>query len=494
MFKRLYKSLEDHASNVAFCIDDNFYTYGELSAVVANIRTLIRENISRNEQITALVAHNDVETYASILALWFEGKAYLPLLPSNPQKRNENILRQANIKYALSSSAEENMENICFLHTKNISDNPVTEQPKDISDTAFAYILFTSGSTAVPKGVPVSRGNISAFVHAFDALDSGMTSRDKCLQMFDLTFDMSIIAFLTALLHGAAVYTLPPVKAKYAYAIKLMHENELTVAVMVPSVINYLSSYFDQIYCPAMRYNLFAGEALMKDTLIGWKKCIPNARIDNAYGPTETCIICSYYTIPSPPQQALSHNGLLSIGKPMKGTEMIIADENGQALPAESKGEVCISGKQVFSGYFKDEEKNKTVFFKRDNITCYRSGDMAFSNEEGYFFFLGRKDFQIKIDGYRIDLLEIEHHIRTITDNRYLVSVVSFAGNTNHGIGVAIKSEPFDTKELMEQLKLLLPKYMIPSRFVFLPEMPLNNNGKIDKQALQSLLETCRNK
>ena len=148
-FEQLYKSFETHSSRVAFCINDIFYTYKELWTVVAKIRALIRKNIDENEQIIGLIAHNDLETYASIIALWFEGKAYLSLLQTNPVERNKTIIQQANINTILSSHSNEKIENICFFNTTDISYNPIEEQPKEVPDNLPAYILFTDRKSVV---------------------------------------------------------------------------------------------------------------------------------------------------------------------------------------------------------------------------------------------------------------------------------------------------------------------------------------------------------
>lgn len=477
-----------HSSRRAFMIHEVEYTYREFQAAISKIRGLIRHEINSDEKLVALLVHDDLETYASILALWFEGKGYLPLKPDTPTARNHYILNEAGVCTMLNSRDSTDIENVNVLNTKNISCH-VGELPREVGSENIAYLLFTSGSTGLPKGVPITRGNLSAFVDAFEDLHFQISSEDRCLQMFDLTFDMSVFSIVTALLHGASLYTIPHGEIKYTYSYRLMEEHHLTIAIMVPSVINYLSPYFDEINLPDMRGVLFAGEALYENIAAGWAKCLPNARIENACGPTETTIICTSYTCHFNALLPVL-NGIVTIGKAMKNTEIFIGDEVGNPLPFGENGEIYIAGPQVFPGYINDEKRNQESFIDVNGKRFFKSGDMALMREDGIMLFTGRKDSQVQVDGYRVELAEIEYHVRENIPNTANAAVIPILNeHKNNVLYLVIESEEFEIKSFIGKLKLKLPPYMIPSQTFFMPHFPLNANGKTDRIAIKTWIE-----
>ena len=261
--------------------------------------------------------------------------------------------------------------------------------------------------------------------------DFEIGQQDKCLQMFDLTFDLSVMSYLVPLLKGACVYTVPGDKIKFGHIAELMEEQRLTIALMVPSILHYLRPYFEEIEFPDMRYSLFCGEALPLDLTDEWSKCVPNSKILNVYGPTEDTIFCTSYTFIRN-QVNKSYNGIVSIGKAMAGTDMIITDENNDILPSNKIGELCLSGRQLTPGYWNNDEKNKKTFFEiafKDKLTkFYKSGDLGYTDEDGDFFYMGRLDNQIKIQGFRVELSEIEFHCKKYLD-KYNAVALAFHNN-----------------------------------------------------------------
>ena len=179
----------------------------------------------------------------------------------------------------LDSSKETRYEGVKVTMTRQLSliDEPMAV-PCTADDSELAYILFTSGSTGRPKGVPITRGNVSAFVTAFRDLGFRLTADDRCLQMFDLTFDLSVQSYLLPLLNGACVYTISFDRIKYQAVFELLDDYHLTFTMMVPSVIHYLRPYLDELHIEELRYSLFAGEGLNLDDVDSWARSVPNAR------------------------------------------------------------------------------------------------------------------------------------------------------------------------------------------------------------------------
>jgi amino acid adenylation domain-containing protein len=480
------ESIGQYGEANAFFIDGNHYTYNYFANAVSAIRAELRRALTGDN--VGLVANDDVETYASILALWLEGCAYIPLHPLQPVERNNEIILQSHISLVLDSESKMNFPSVRKIFTSNLSFDKPDLQPKQISDDSIAYILFTSGSTGKPKGVPITRRNIGEFTKAFWDIGYTMDHTDRVLQPFDLTFDLSVMSYLMPLTKGACVYTVPHDQIKYNYIAGLLDDQSLTFALMVPSTIRYLRPYFDEINLPSLRYNLFCGEALPLDLITEWSKCIPNATIDNVYGPTEDTIFCSQYRFQRDTINK-SYNGVLSIGKSMTSGTMIVVDENNNRIAQGEQGELCLAGLQLTPGYWNNPEKNKQAFFT-DNSgeRFYRTGDICFEDANGDFMYCGRADSQVKVQGYRIELGEIEYHVRESLQGRNAVAVAFENGSGNTEIALFIEGELEDPRILMSDLKTKMPSYMEPSRIKSLPEFPLNSNGKVDRNKLKEFV------
>lgn len=489
-FQSLKNNLIRHEKRNAFFINNVFYSYSELAQSISNIRSIIKEKTNENEKIIGLITNDDLETYAAILALWFEGKAYVPLNPNVPNERNQKIINEAGIITIIDSSELTVFANFNTIESKKIKTVSLNLNPTESADNNLVYLLFTSGTTGKPKGVPISKENLEGFLSAFWHLNYDITEEDRFLQMFELTFDLSVMSFLIPLLSGSCIYLVPKDKIKYSYIIELMEEQELTVALMVPSMLYYLRPYFDEIDLPKMKYSLFCGEALSLDITQEWSKCLPNSKITNVYGPTEDTIFCTFYDYKKL-EPNKTYNGILSIGKSMLNNYSIIVDENNAILSAGKIGELCLGGVQLSSGYWKNEEKNQESFFYTNynnrHERFYKTGDLCKIDEFGDLLYLGRMDFQIKIQGYRVELSEIEYYAKEFLSkiNVVVLTIIDHLGNNE--VGMVIESKKFDSKELLEFLKLKLPYYMVPKKVNFIDNFPLNSNGKIDRKELETL-------
>lgn len=489
----LAASFSKYAERPAFFISGREHSYAELAAAVDRIRWGIRTLLHGSETVIGVEANDDLLTYAALIALWAEGRAYLPLNPEAPKERNMVIAARAGLATVLSSEVGDHYQGLRTVDMRTLPApgalSPLQDQPAE----GLAYVLFTSGSTGEPKGVPITHGNIATFLHGFEQLGIPFSSADRCLQMFELTFDLSVMSYLVPLLHGACVYTIPKNEIKYGYIAGLLEDHGITVALMVPSIINYLRPYFDEIHAPALHTNLFCGEALPVDVTTEWSRCVPNARILNVYGPTEHTIFCTSCAFDrAGGNKAI--NGVLSIGKAMVGTELIIIDEDRRILPPDSKGELCLGGGQMTPGYWQDPEKTANVIIMLDHNgrqeRFYRTGDLCTMDAEGEVLYLGRLDHQVKIQGYRVELAEIEHHARHFLKPANAVALAVPNAMGNNEVALVIEGAERDTKALIIHLREHLPAYMVPTRLRFVEVFPLNVNGKTDRKALQRLFTT----
>ncbi len=414
LFKKLADSIAKYDKRNAFYINDVYHTYHDLAEKISGIRHLIRQGVGESEKNIGLVANDDLETYAAIVAIWFEGKSYVPISPQMPVGRNEEMMRQAGIRTVIDSSEDILFSDFSIIKSGEAFTSSINLVPETVASNELSYILFTSGSTGTSKGVPITIDNLSSFVNSFFLLGFDLDENDKWLQMFELTFDLSIMSYLIPLLKGACVYTIPRNQIKYNYVFKLLDEQGLTIALMVPTVLQYLRPYFDEISCHSLRYNLFCGEALPMDITDEWSHCVPNAKIFNVYGPSEATIFCTHYLFKSGLNNK-AQNGILSIGKPMNGTKIIIVDEENNPLSCGKTGELCLSGGQVTPGYLNDDEKNSYSFFNTEyDGRFYKTGDLCIAGDDGDIMYIGRMDSQVKIHGYRVELSEVEFMLNHI--------------------------------------------------------------------------------
>lgn len=474
----LIDGLHVHGPRNAFCIGQRNYSYTDLANAVNRIREYVRDH--PNETMFAIMAHDHLLTYAGILALWAEGRAYVPLSPDTPQERNLDILNQSGAHFVLTSEETTELPDAEIVHIGKLPDAVDQRPAVHAPPGTLAYLLFTSGTTGRPKGVPITRSALEAFISAFEAMGLRIGPADRCLQMFDLTFDLSVMAFMIPLLKGACVYTIPRNEIKYMYIHGLLEDHGISVALMAPSTLNFLRPYFDEVQYPALRVNLFCGEALPVDILTEWANCIPNARILNVYGPTEHTIFCTAIEYDRSGQNKTC-NGVLSIGKPMMGTKLAITNEHGDDLPTGHAGELCLAGPQATTGYWNDPTRNRTAFIELAGERFYRTGDRCLIDKDGDALYLGRTDHQVKIQGFRVELAEVEHHARQVLGKRNLVAVALSNRQGLTELAVVHEGGPMESQEFFAQMRSTLPPYMVPTRLLRLDELPLNINGKIDR-------------
>lgn len=481
--EQIYKNLTEKAGNNAVCIDEEYTTYGDLRLKVNGIRKAIQANIPSDEKGLGLIVYSLPDTYAAIIAFWLEGKYYVPMLPFAPIERNQSVVKESGIKHVFSRSG--------FNQDLGIDTLNIDEIPECFDDMLFdasalktddlAYLLFTSGSTGTPKGVPITYGNLDAFIASMWALGHELHEDDRCLQMFELTFDFSVTSYVLPIFAGACIYIIPEGEIKASYVLDLLEEYHLTVLNLVPSVITYLKRFFDELCIEETRLCSFCGEALLDEITKEWQKCIPNCRIINFYGPTEDTVFCTYYDFDV--EKVKAHNGVVSIGKDMPNDYSIILNECDQIAADMEEGELCLRGPQLTPGYW-NPENDKNVFFEMDGYRWYRTGDLCYRDSEGDYMYIGRKDFQAKIQGFRVELSEIEHYAKEAHESRPECICVAYQSNGLTSLGLAVHSKPLDKEIFINHIKSQLPPYEVPSKVLFFDAFPLNTNGKIDRKVI----------
>jgi len=484
----LLNSLKIHAQRNAFFINDAFFTYDQLHKRVARFQSIFRNQNTRIESL-GIIANNDFDTYSAIVACLLSGITYIPIEPSHPDERNNHIINALSLDSIYCSDAGMLHREFLEKHGDKLLADPAekeftTDAVVGLTDNP-AYILFTSGTTGVPKGVPITTENLQAFVQNIDRMGIRIDQEDRFLQVFDLTFDLSVFSYLIPLLKGACVYTLPRVPFKFTAAISVIEEKAITHVLTVPSFVSYLEPYFKKIRLPDVRYWLFCGEALRTKLVSNWQQCVPNADILNVYGPTEATIFCSYYRCPK--SDIKDVNGVVCIGKPFHGTGFALMRDDKLTVDNNPEGELCIQGRQLTSGYLNNESRNKQSFITYNKSTFYRTGDICLVDQEHDYFYLGRNDTQVKISGYRIELGEIEDAANRIAGIKDAVAVATGESEEMQILLFLVAEVHYDAPVITELLKARIPEYMLPKRFIFIDSLPYNLNGKIDRKALLAM-------
>jgi len=488
LWEKYAASFRKNASKTAFCIDSQFYTYLEFSEYISGSqRALLNFSCLEKGVPVGVICRDSIETFAAIFAIWFSGHPFVPLNPLHPDPFNLEKIKLAGIQVLFETESKQDSKDwpVPVLNHKHLkSDEPLSI----IQKQHRAYILYTSGSTGKPKGVPISPDAINAFIEGFLEIYPDLTSDDRFLQTYDLTSDAAFTGYLVPLLLGASVYTIPSGGIKYLSIVKLLQERQITWTQFTPSVLNYLRPYLRKIHFNALKHSHFGGEALPLDLVSEWAECVPNAEISNIYGPTETTITCTIHRTEINDLSEKVHNGVISIGKPLKDVKILILDDNNQIVAQGEKGELCIGGIQVMEGYLADSGNENSIFFRPDengNLErYYRSGDLVFEDEQGFLFFCGRKDEQLKISGYRIEPAEIEMAISRVTNG---IKSKAFGFRNKSGtesMVVFLEANDISSESLKDNLRAILPAPLIPEKIICIDQFPLNSNGKIDKTRL----------
>ncbi len=485
---KITSSFQINHDRNAFCISDEFISYGEFNKKINSIKgRLHAEKNEKNQLRIAVLCENSVETYASILACWLTGNAFIPILEKNPINRNLEILNESQPDLIIGNEKSllkipKHFKKLNFTEIQFAVD--VNIKKYKIEQDSIAYILYTSGSTGKPKGVPITYDNLNCFLNSFEHSGFIIEKNDRCLQMFDLTFDVSISSFLPAIISGACVYTTSNDGIKYINVLRLIDKYKLTSIQIVPSVFRLGLSLLKRIDFTSVKNCILTGEAT--DVLL-YNEISPflkSSKIFNYYGPTECTVYCSYYDCNV--EFLKSYNGLLAIGNEFNSSQFLILNEFGERAKSNEKGELLIKSKQLTKGYI-DSKLNELRFIELNDQLYYKSGDICYRDEDGCVYYCGRVDNQVQIQGFRVELNEVEYKAKKLLkrdlvvlavkdDKNLLELVLLISGNRMN----------LDRENIISILHTELPHYMIPSKVQFISEFPLTISGKIDRKLIET--------
>ena len=351
-----------------------------------------------------------------------------------------------------------------------------------------AHILFTSGSTGEPKGVVITHANVNHFVE-WAVRYFGMESSDRISCHPPLHFDLSTFDIFGAFAVGAQLHLVPPEVSLLPNKLAaFIRTSELTQWFSVPSVLNYMAK-FDVVRpndFPSLRRLLWCGEVFPTAALSYWMNRLPRVTFTNLYGPTESTIASSYYTVPKCPADNAQP---IPIGTACAGEKLLVLDHNFRPVPPGAVGELYIGGVGLSPGYWRDPTKTSSAFVPYgDEDRIYRTGDLARIGDDGMVYFVGRADTQIKSRGYRIELGEIEAALNAFKELKECAVVAvpteGFESNVICCAYVPQENMQVTNAEIRQKLSAFLPAYMLPARWSNFMHLPKNANGKIDRRKI----------
>lgn len=507
-------SVGKYPNAVALVIGNEQWTYSELDGIARRWAGLLRDVPGGSPARVGIYAYRSLTAYVGILAALYAGATFVPLNRKFPDDRTRYMIERAGLDALIVDKASASQ---CATIVATMPGAPVILRPdsavsgdrmfghhdcesarplrdlREMHPDEHAYLLFTSGSTGQPKGVPVSHGNVRAFLD-YNAERYEFGPQDRFSQTFDLTFDLSVFDLFVAWHAGGAVCVQQPIELLAPF--KSIERNQITVWFSVPSVASHLvrNNLLMPGSMPGLRWSLFCGEALPRSIAEAWQAAAPNSVVENLYGPTELTIACAAYRWN--PERSLSEcaRDLVPIGQLYPHMRPLLIDPETLADTTQGEvGELCVAGPQRFSGYWRSKELDVGRFVERveagEVVRYYRTGDLVRFGESGNLEFVGRTDHQVKIGGYRVELGEIEAVLRVAGCIDAVALVCVPVGGTEPTVCVVVSGSPVDNEQLFCQLRAALPAYMVPAAIYRVESMPLNQNDKVDRSALRSAVE-----
>lgn len=471
----LRKSAEQWPQHPALVYENKRMTYQQLNVYTDKIASALVKQGLQTEDIVGIYAEVGFAPFLGAIATMKAGGAYLPLDPSYPKERLHYMIQKSQAKVVLYDDSVEKpkFSGVICLAIQDVMKAELLNLPKIQSDQ-LAYVIFTSGSTGKPKGVMIEHRSLSNLIDWNNRFYK-ITNEDRTIKYASFSFDASVHEMYPQLAAGATIHIIPSsIRLDLHNMWRFIQERKITVAYFPTPIgegmVRYINAGHVDASKQSLRLMIMGGDRLREWT--------PHFVIGNNYGPTEGTVLSTAFLVekgyPSIP-----------IGRPIDNAHVDILDERGRLQPIGVPGEIYLRGMNVARGYIQDDQRSGEVF-GRDPKTgdrTYRTGDRGKWLADGTILYLGRKDAQLKIRGNRVELGEIE--IAAKRANLTMpVALVQGTAPDLHLVLFYIDSAPANPTSLRQKLRIFLPEYMIPERFVALKTYPMTPNGKIDYHAL----------
>jgi len=495
------RSAERHANAPALEVGGERLTYGELDELAARAASAVSAAAGGRARAVGLRCSRSVAAYAGYLGALRAGAAVVPLSPALPVARSLAMCRAAGVAVVVADdagAAEPLDEAVPLVRLTGTSwRSRPAEAPAPPPDPAgpddVAYVLFTSGTTARPKGVPIRHRQLAEYL-AFSIDRYRVGPGCRLSQTFELSFDPSVFDLFVA--WGAGATVVVPRPEEVLTPARFVTGRGISHWFSVPSVIPLARRLrgLPPGAMPGLRWGLFAGEPLTLDQAAAWAAAAPAAVVENLYGPTELTITCTAYRLPRASDRwPGTVNGTVPIGRPLPHLEGVVL--TGEGAPGV-EGELCVRGPQRFDGYLHRADDDGRFLRLREGIGApappprtsddwYRTGDRV-RWEDGELVHLGRTDDQVKVGGYRVEPAEVECVLREHAGADEVVVLAVDAGAGRAELR-GFYTGPGSEREILRHARRRLPSYLVPARLLHLSELPLNPNGKVDRNRLRQL-------
>jgi D-alanine--poly(phosphoribitol) ligase subunit 1 len=462
-----------YPNNIAVTTNETSFTYQEFFEYCLGFSKIVKKNSK-----VIIIDDNKAFSYIAMFGCLMAQCVYIPISSNQPDNRILNIIKLSKADYIFCSNKNFLKKNRLLKKWITFADIKKNKDTKNLFISNFnkiAYIIFTSGSSGKPKGVKISMASLDHYVRwivDFMKVKPG----EKCSQFAPLGFDLSVADTYLSLCSGARLYPIENVFDKL-FPAKFIKKNKINYLICVPSTIDVMSNSnsLKYNYLKSLKKIFFCGETLLKSHVNLLVKCHSKVILTNTYGPTEATVSCTYLNITKKNYKKYTKSEA-SIGRPIKNMKIFLV-ENGKVNTR--KGEIYIKGPQVGAGYM-DRKNNLNKFIKKNT---FRTGDYA-EYIKNDLYFIGRKDKQIKLNGFRIELTEIEELIK---NNLKVKNCICMFDDRKIYLFIQTNKK-YDEKKIQIDIQKHLPYYMVPSKILFFKSFPLNINGKIDNKKLLKLI------
>ncbi len=512
----LFEKCAAYGHREALSVSGRSVSYDELSARALAVANMLIGCGAKSETI-GVVGQRAASSYFGVIGALYAGCSYTPINPKYSKVRICSILRDAGIRFLVGDRADlEAIEPVLpSAEAPPISAIVLPEgrapagkkwcdetlapiasrvsRPLEVNATDLAYLLYTSGSTGVPKGVQVAHSNILAFLRSMSSIYT-LETGFRASQTFDLSFDPSVSDMFFTWANGGVLCVLP--ESELILPFDYIRREKITFWNSVPAIASFMAKmgYLTPGCFPDLRYSMFCGEQFPKHVADLWRQAAPESTIENLYGPTEATIYISRHLYSRDEANHTFRNSIIPIGQPFLDHACALVDEDGKRVAAGEVGEIVFSGPQVTHGYLHDQAKTDAVFVQFDwdasGAIWYKTGDLGFYNTDGNMECIGRRDSQIKLAGRRVEIGEIEAalarypQIRDAVvvplrdENQVVTGCVAF---TMHSL------EKQDELFIRQDSTQYIERVFFPKRIITIEAFPYAPSGKIDRKALAAI-------
>lgn len=476
---------------------DSTLNYLQLQQRATFIASALNKAATRPNEVIAIFMHKGWEQVVAAMGITWSGAAYLPIDPGLPVQRINYLLQRCDIKLVITQhayaehTALQGLE--CIVVTEQdsaTSTKPaIKPEPCAANDQDLAYIIFTSGSTGLPKGVMLNHeGPVNTILDINRKF--GINAQDRVFAISALSFDLSVYDLFGILAAGGAIIMPDHDRIRDpGHWLDLMEAHRVTVWNSAPALMQMLVEYCNDTHRTlpsSLRVVMLSGDWIPTWLPTAIQTMLPQVKIHSLGGATEASIWSIYYTINSVDPQWLS----IPYGKPLANQSMHVLDEQLNPRPVGVPGDLYIGGIGLAKGYWKDQTMTENAFIRHpiSDERLYRTGDLGRYLNDGNIEFLGREDSQIKLQGYRVELGEIESVLQQLNDVTHCVVVVHGDKTANRRLVayVAKGKSPLTVETVTAHATNHLPPYMVPANIILLEQLPVTTNGKVDRDNLPS--------